>query len=291
VLRNAAFLLVGFLSTQSAGLAQMPPADPRDVATIESIVTAFYDVINGPAGTPRQWRRDSTLYMPQATFVAMAEKNGKPAPELMTPEEFRRAVNTEFVEKGFFETEIGHRVERFGNVAQVRSVYETRRTANGPLVGRGVNYLLLYWDGTRWWIANAVWDDERPDNKLPQPWIERTEPASASAPRVVPLAGSRDRPGLFAQRLILPPGYCSAIHTHNGELHGLVMRGTLRLGIADSSGKLNLLEYPEGSFVPVPARRAHVEGARAGQETEIYVTGVGPIRTTIVDSTKASRCS
>jgi hypothetical protein len=69
------------------------------------------------------------------------------------------------------------------------------------------------------------------------------------------------------------------------------MRGTLRLGIADSSGKLNVLEYPVGSFVPVPARRAHVEGARAGQETEIYVTGVGPIRTTIVDSTKGSRCS
>lgn len=269
----------------------MPPADPADVGTIEGIVTAFYDVINGPAGTPRQWRRDSTLYMPKATFVSMGEKDGKPIPAVMTPEEFRRAVNPELVEKGFFETEIGHRVERFGNVAQVRSAYEMRRTAKGHPFGRGVNYLLLYWDGGRWWIANAVWDDERPGNQLPRSWIDSREPASASGPRVVPLAGSRDQLGLFAQRLILPPGYCSAVHTHNGELHGLVTRGTLRLGMADSSGKLTVGEYPEGSFVPVPAGRAHAEGAKAGQETEIYVTGIGPIRTTIVDSAKATGCS
>jgi hypothetical protein len=88
VLRNAAFLLVWFLSTQSAGLAQMPPADRRDVGTIESIVTAFYEVINGPAGTPRQWRRGSTLYMSRATFIGMTEKDGRPVPEVMTPEEF-----------------------------------------------------------------------------------------------------------------------------------------------------------------------------------------------------------
>jgi len=105
----------------------------------------------------------------------MRERDGKPLAELMTPEQFRRAFNADFVEKGFFETEIGRRIERFGNVAQVRSVYETRRAANGPLLGRGVNYLLLYWDGARWWITGAVWDDERPDSKLPRSWIGRRE--------------------------------------------------------------------------------------------------------------------
>jgi hypothetical protein len=269
----------------------MPPADPADVGTIGGIVSTFYDVINGPAGKPRQWRRDSTLYMPKATFVSMTEKAGKPVAEIMTPEEFRRAVNAELVKNGYFETEIGRRVERFGNVAQVRSVYQMSRSVNGPLLGRGVNYLLLYWDGARWWIANAVWDDERGKNKLPATWIDRAKPDPASAPRVIPLAGARDRPGPFAQRLILPPGYCSALHTHNGELHGLVMRGILRLGIADSTGKITVREYSEGSFIPVPAGRTHVEGSGSGEETEIYVTGVGPIQTAIVDSTKADRCS
>jgi hypothetical protein len=155
--------------------AQLPPADPRDVGTIEGIVNAYYDVINGPPGTPRQWRRDSTLYMPAATFVSMDEKGGKPVANVMTPEEYRRGVNASFVEKGFFETEIGHRIERFGNVAQVRSVYETRHAAKGPLLGRGVNYLMLYWDGSRWWIAGAVWDDERPSNPLPRSWVGKNE--------------------------------------------------------------------------------------------------------------------
>ncbi len=153
----------------------MPSPDSADVSTIEGIVAAYYGVISGPAGAARQWRRDSTLYTPGATFVAMRERDGKPLVELMTPEQFRRAFNADFVEKGFFETEIGRRIERFGNVAQVRSVYETRRAANGPLLGRGVNYLLLYWDGARWWITGAVWDDERPDSKLPRSWIGRRE--------------------------------------------------------------------------------------------------------------------
>lgn len=171
----AALWVVSSLGGSARASAQMPSADPADVGTIEGVVAAYYDVISGPAGSPRQWRRDSTLYTSGATFVAMRQSGGKPAAELMTPEEFRRAFNADLVEKGFFETEIGRRIERFGNVAQVRSVYETRRAANGPLLGRGVNYLLLYWDGARWWITGAVWDDERPDSKLPRSWIGRRE--------------------------------------------------------------------------------------------------------------------
>lgn len=151
--------------------AQAPTPNLDDVSTIKGIVTAYYDVINGPPGAPRQWRRDSTLYMPSAMFVAMGIKDGKPRVNIMTPEQFRRASNDGFVKDGFFETEIGSRVERFGNVVSVRSVYETRRTIGGPLIGRGVNYLQLYWDGSRWWISAASWDDERPDNKLPAGWI------------------------------------------------------------------------------------------------------------------------
>jgi hypothetical protein len=153
------------------GQAPVPAADPADVGTIEGIVHAYYDVINGPPGAPRQWRRDSTLYTPEATFVAMDQRDGKPVATIQTPEQYRRSTNDAFVAKGFYETEIGARIERFGNVAQVRSVYETRHTADGPLLGRGVNYLMLYWDGSRWWITGAVWDDERANARLPASWV------------------------------------------------------------------------------------------------------------------------
>jgi len=172
------FLVLGVLSgapVTAVAQSTAPPPDTADVATIDGIVHAYYDVINGPPGAPRQWRRDSTLYMPGAMFVAMGERDGVPRATLMTPEDFRRATNADYVQHGFFETEVGHRIERFGNVAQVRSVYETRRLAAGPLTGRGINYLLLYWDGKRWWIASAVWDDERKDNPLPAGWVGARE--------------------------------------------------------------------------------------------------------------------
>jgi hypothetical protein len=165
------FLLLLLFASASELPAQTPAADPRDVGTVEGMVRAYYEVINGPPGASRQWRRDSTLYMPAATFVAMDERNGLPHPTVMTPEEYRRAVDQEFVAHGFFEQEVGASIERFGHLAQVRSVYQTRRTADGPVTGRGVNYLMLYWDGIRWWIAGAMWDDERDGNPIPAGWV------------------------------------------------------------------------------------------------------------------------
>lgn len=162
-----------FLISVPAVSAQ-PVANPADVATIEAIVRTSYEVISGAAGVPRQWRRDSTLYAPGTTFTAMSIRDGKPHATTMTPEEYRRASN-DFLTSGFFESEIGSRIERFGNVAIVRSAYETRRTADGPVTARGVNYFTLFWDGTRWWISGMVWDGERPNNRLPAEWIGRQE--------------------------------------------------------------------------------------------------------------------
>ncbi len=48
-------------------------ARPEDVSSINGIVKAFYEVICGPPGQPRQWSRDRTLYIPGVQFVAMNE--------------------------------------------------------------------------------------------------------------------------------------------------------------------------------------------------------------------------
>ena len=147
--------------------AQSMAARPEDVATIDGIIKAFYDVISGPAGQPRQWQRDSTLYIPRVQFVAMSVANGKPVAAVMDHGQFARAYNGAFVDRGFFERETRRVTKRFGNIAHVLSAYEYRASENGPVLGRGVNSIQLYWDGTRWWIAGAIWDDERPDNPIP----------------------------------------------------------------------------------------------------------------------------
>ena len=118
--------------------------------------------------------------------------------------------------------------------------------------------------------------------------LNAQDTGQAAAPRVTNLAGARDRPGLFAQRLFLPAHYCGPLHTHDGDLHGLVLRGVLQMGFEDSAGRIEVREYPAGSFVPVPAGRRHVEGSPVA--TEIHLSGVGPVHTTVVDSTRRNRC-
>ena len=159
------------LTTSDVLPGQAPVADVFDVGTIADIVRVSYEVISGPAGTPRQWRRDSTLYSPTATFIAMSERDGKPVVTTMTADDYRRKNNEDLVKNGLFERELGSRIERFGNVATVRSISEARRTPNGPVDGRYVNYFSLYWDGSRWWITGIVWDEESPNKPIPKAWI------------------------------------------------------------------------------------------------------------------------
>jgi quercetin dioxygenase-like cupin family protein len=111
----------------------------------------------------------------------------------------------------------------------------------------------------------------------------------STAPRITNLAGARNQPGLFTQRLVLPANFCGPVHTHDRDLHGLVLRGVLRMGFADSTGRLDVREYSAGSFVVVPAGRRHLEGSAV--ETEIHLSGIGPLSTRVVETVTPQRCT
>ncbi len=144
---------------------------PADVATVDGVVKAYYDVITGPAGQPRQWSRDRSLYIPDVRFVSASVAKGKAYARIMTHQDFVDGSDPEMVRDGFFEREI-HRVTRvYGNIVQVFSTYEEHRTADGPVEGRGVNALQLFWDGTRWWVASAIWFDEDPAHPIPKEFL------------------------------------------------------------------------------------------------------------------------
>lgn len=146
---------------------------PDDVGSLDGIIRAFYDVISGPAGQPRQWGRDRTLYIPDVRFVAIDPRPGGAPPEVavMDHQAFVDRTDADFVGRGFFEREIHRVTRRWGHLAHVFSTYEWRRTPDGPVGGRGVNSIELYYDGTRWWIAGAVWQDEAPDLPLPAEYL------------------------------------------------------------------------------------------------------------------------
>ncbi|MBI2535549.1 MAG: hypothetical protein HYW06_00945, partial [Gemmatimonadetes bacterium] len=74
-------------------------------------------------------------------------------------------------ERGFFEREIGRVEERFENIVHVFSSYESRRTADGDVIQRGINSIQLTWDGERWWIANIMWRGVGPSVELPARYL------------------------------------------------------------------------------------------------------------------------
>lgn len=150
----------------------MIPARLEDVSSIDGVIRAYYDVISGPAGQPRQWSRDRTLYVPDVRFVAIsADKAGKPMAHVMTHQQFVDSSNAGMVKNGFFENEIHRVTQQFGNIAQVFSTYESRLKQDGPVIERGINSLQLYFDGQRWWIASATWQDESTDVPIPQQYL------------------------------------------------------------------------------------------------------------------------
>jgi len=152
----------------------VPRSTPRadDVGSIDGMVKAYYSVITGPPGRAREWDRDRTLYIPDLRFVATeVDKAGKVKVRIMSHQQFVDAENAQMVKEGFDEREIHRVTQRFGNIAHVFSTYETRKTPDGPLIGRGINSIELFWDGQRWWIASAIWDEERPDNPIPKEYL------------------------------------------------------------------------------------------------------------------------
>ncbi len=147
-------------------------ADPKDVSTIDGIVKAFYATISGPKGQPRQWSRDKTLYIPNVRFVSMSEQDGKIRSGVMNHQQYVNGTNESFVKNGFHEREINRVVRRFGNIAHVFSTYEFSNDDKTDK-GRGVNSIELFWDGTRWWISAASWDDERPNNPIQKEYLPK----------------------------------------------------------------------------------------------------------------------
>lgn len=137
------------------------PANPEDVSTIEGVMRAFYEVVNAAPDEPRQWARDRTLYAPWVRFVAI----GSTLTVFDHPAFVEQAEP--LMREGFREPELRRIVHRYGNIAHVASSYELQRRSDGARHSRGVNYIQLYFDGKRWWVASVVWQSEDAEHPIP----------------------------------------------------------------------------------------------------------------------------
>jgi hypothetical protein len=137
----------------------------EDVESIEGIVKALYEVISGPAGG-RDWERERTLLHPSARLMPTRVEEGRALVDVFDCEGYITSRSPFFAANDFYEVEVAHRVERFGNIAHVWSTYEGRRSLEDPPFLRGINSIQLFHDGGRWWVMSVMWDNERPENPL-----------------------------------------------------------------------------------------------------------------------------
>ncbi len=156
--------------------------DPADVASVDAIMEALYDVISGPEGQPRNWDRFHSLLTPACRFAPIVRaQDGSHRHRSMTAAEFVSSTAPYFDRYGFYEIEVARTEERYGNLVHAFSTYESYRSMDEEPFQRGINSVQLLFEDSRWWIANITWQPEWADLPLPGKYLPalQLEPATA----------------------------------------------------------------------------------------------------------------
>ena len=150
-----------------------PEADSDDVESVDSILTALYDVISGPAGQARDWDRFRSLFIPEARLIPTGRSaEGEHGYRVWSPGEYAEQAGASLEQAGFFEREIARSEERFGPVVHAFSTYDSKRNADDPEpFARGINSIQLMHDGDRWYVVTIYWAAERPDLPIPGQYL------------------------------------------------------------------------------------------------------------------------
>lgn len=150
-------------------------ADPKDVATLDAIMKAVYDVISGDAGQKRDWDRFRSLFHKDARLIptGLSAQTKAVGASALAPDDYIKRAEPFFMKEGFYESEKARHVDIYGNIAQVFSTYEARhaKTDKTPFL-RGINSFQLLNDGKRWWVMTIYWQAESPEVQIPKQYLK-----------------------------------------------------------------------------------------------------------------------
>ena len=150
-------------------------ADPKDVASLDAIMKAVYDVISGDAGKARDWDRFRSLFHKDARLIPSGKnpQTGVIGARVMTPEDYAKNSGPYLEKNGFHEREIARHIDQYGNIAQVFSTYSSFHKSDDkePFM-RGINSFQLLNDGKRWWVVSIYWQQESADNPIPKEFLK-----------------------------------------------------------------------------------------------------------------------
>ncbi len=107
---------------------QTTPANPADVATMDAIVAAVYDVISGPAGK-RDWDRFRSLFIPGARLIPTGPR---PTGEVGSRVKSRDSLNAKF--------HAGWRNSATSRTSSARTNHVTQRMTQNRFSGASIAF-------------------------------------------------------------------------------------------------------------------------------------------------------
>jgi len=135
------------------------PNRAEDAPSIARLMDLLYDAISFEEGSEPDWEGLGQVFSDHARITRITPEGT----DYLDLPSFVTMIRN-LVEIGaytsFYEFELSRRVDRFGDVAQVWSTYETRRSrAARDALGRGVNSIQLVREQGTWKVLGLLWDE------------------------------------------------------------------------------------------------------------------------------------
>ena len=142
-----------------------------DVASIENIGSAYYEIVSGPIGQARDFDRLRNLFHPEAKLIYSYWSEEEQVNKLMHMDIEGYIEKLDYLDqRGFYEKELYVSTESYGSITQSVSTYKfwmEDKTAEG----RGLTSYQYFWDGNRYWILSMFWMMESEKYPLPKSYL------------------------------------------------------------------------------------------------------------------------
>lgn len=159
--------ILGFCLNSSA----QPKDYSSDVASIEAIGKAYYEIVSGPIGQARDFDRLRNLFHPNAVLNYSYWSEEGQVNKLMPMDIEGYIGKLDYLDKkGFYEQELFVSNESYGSITQSISTYKfwmEDKTAEG----RGFTSYQYFYDGERYWIMSMFWMMESDKYPIPKEFL------------------------------------------------------------------------------------------------------------------------
>jgi len=112
----------------------------------------------------------------------------------------------------------------------------------------------------------------KPMNEVDFVWGD-PPPSLPKGAKLAVLAGDPSKEGPITLRVVFPPNYKMAAHTHLGVENVTVLKGTLYVGMGDKIDMKNATLLKAGAFFAIPTTGPHFAFTKEGCTFEVHTMG------------------